>query len=730
MLAGWSKLKKILISSKAFTIFAILVYASFTVIYMGPSIWDCNDTLSGIGDNTGGPIWRMGLEPNQPLLGGTQKQTNYPAGENLYSPVGYAALAQSVIMRGATELVGPVCAYNVFNMAGFLTTAIVMFAFIRYLVKSRWIALLSGYAVAFTPYVQSKIGGHPSYGFASMIIVLVWLTLHIIKNRKYVHGAMLGSCLALCAYFDPYFILFAITVIPPMIIVWLSGIVVKNWGQLRRGFGEAIPTFRVFAFALATFIILVSPLVFVRIKNSAVINSTTGAIRGNIEASAMMCSNLPQDYILPDPWNVHLVKLFGNKYTQNNISIRHWCGPGESRVGISLTILIIVLTGIIIFIWERLNGRKLNMGSKLAYSTGILICSVSLIALTAFLMGLPPKINGLLMPSGILIRITEMWRIYAREYLVLNLSIVILFSIVLAYFKQVIYKKSKVATIILYILLSLFIIGEYQIRPFLTPFTFSYKRDTPKIYLQIRDDPNINAIAEYPLDRTGIESDVVVYYTTMQFIHKKPILNSAAMSNINEDLHIAIKDLSDPQTIPILRKLGIEYITIHGLNTNEVLAKSDQLEIVKEETPPVYGLKILRDAPKNTFVLARIKDGPVVDYAVTLKKGFVVNMNIMKDPLTVEYETINNTILSPIPVGSTERVGGLMRVCFDAKMALPTDMSELNILVESKPVRSYQIGGQWTRVVLDVTAGDSITLNNSKGYNVRLNNLGCRKDEL
>lgn len=721
----WQKLLKRAAGLPFWNIVVVVSYIFFIFFCMGPTIWKCNDTLSGLGDSTGGPVWRAGLDPAQPLLGGYEHVTNYPTGENLYSPVGFVSIEQTLMMSAASKVVGPVCAYNVINMVGYLSTAVVMFAFILYLLKSRWIAWLAGFEVSFTPYAQSKVGGHPSYGYASLLIAVFWLTLHVIKRKKWVHGVGLGAILAVCAYFDPYFILLSGTVLVPVVGVW--GIVaLTNYRKGKKERQAIQGSFKTFLVAFVSLFVLIMPLAIVRIKDRAIINSSTGAVRGNIEAAAMKCSNFPQDYLLPDPYNTYLVKLLGSAYTAKNIESRHWCGNGESRVAISLTLITVTVLGLTALLWERLNSRKLRLGEILHYEPAIVVGSLLAVALAAFLLGLPPRIGRFTMPSGVIIMLTKTWRIFGREYLVLNMAVVILFSIMLRYFYETFKHKSKTILKVIFVILSLAIMLEYQIHDPFIPFTFSYSRDVPQIYRQIKDDPAITAIAEYPLDRSGIEADSIVYYLTMQTVHRKPILNSAAISDVNENLHISIKDLTDPQTFPVLRKLGIKYITVHGLTADQVLAKTDQLRIIREETPPVYGLTMIHAAPTNTFVLAQIVDGPTTDYAVTMQKGFVVNNPIMKSSIDMEYETIPDSELAITPLPNTKLTQPAM-ACFDIKMAGAQDTSEIEISVNGKVQQKILATDTYTKVQVEAQPGDTILIHNLKMHNTRLNNLGCAR---
>ncbi len=710
-------------SKPIFIALVLATYTFFTFVSMAPSIVNCSNTTAGIGDSTGGPVWRASLEPEQSLAGGPENMTNFPYGENLYSPVNYAAVIQTVMIKGADKVVGPVCAFNVMNILGFLTSSLVMFAFIYFLTKNKWISWLAGYAVAFTPYAQSKIGGHPSYGYVSFLILVLWALILVLTRRKYIYGFALSFALALCAYFDPYFILFAITILIPTVLFW-GGYTYKTKRKEKEFKPEFIQTVKVLILSLIALLTLAAPLAYVRIAKSAEINSTTGAIRGDVMASAINCSNLPQDYLLPDPYNSYMTQIFGLGFTSFNINLRHWCGSGESRVAISLSMLITIsAAGVILYRRKNEKSKYEVVVPGAGVSPKLLIGVLLSIIVAAGLLGLPPKLKGIYMPAALVIKATETWRIYAREYMVINMAVVILFALALKYLYLSSKGNAKKYAKFIFIGIALLIFMEYQYHDPFRPFTFSYKRDVPQIYRELKDDPSVKAIAEYPLDRLGIESDVIVYYTTMQTVHMKPILNSAIALNANEKLHNSIKDLSDPQTIPILRSMGITHVTIHGMTIDEVRAKTDQLEIIKSEIPPVFGLTLLRKAPTNEILLAKIKDGPKKPYALVINKGFVVNLGIMKDPLNMEYEALPDPELAFVRVGGNSETK--QAVCLDIKMAAVGDRGTATILINDVPHSTIYLTGDYTRLNIEANENDIIVIDTEPGRNTRLNNLGC-----
>ncbi len=693
---------------------------------MGPVLAHCTDRVQGMGDSTAGPVWRESLRPSQPLLGGYEQSTNYPVGESLYSPVGYASLAETSLMTVLAKISGPVCSYNLSNAIGYLATSIIMFAFVWYITKNRWIALLAGYAVAFTPYIQSKIGGHPSYAHGWLLIAAAWLFLHTVHTRKKRYAALLAGVLAICAYFDPYFILLSGTVLAPLFAVWCMYVGYRAYRQVAYR-AKAIAVLKLFLVTAGVFLVLVSPLAIVRIKDASKIESTVASARGNVFAAALLCSNLPLDYLLPDPFNVHFIDIFGPKFSLKDISMRHWCGIGESRVSISLIMISVVMITLIIVVWEKLNRRRLRLGKLFAYDPVVLIGGICLVGVAALLIGMPPLIGGVRMPSYLILKVTPTWRIFAREYLVVNIATVLLFACCLKFFSAVDFvRRRRWIGVAALVGLFLLVMAEYQVTAPFSPPQFSYSTDIPSVYFEIKQDPNIHAIAEYPIDRIGVEYDSIVYYLTMQTVHGKSLFNSAIPNDRYLSIHTALKDLNDPQTIPALRALGIQYVVIHGLAKEDILAATDQLTIVSDTKPPVYSLKLFRPGDTDDVILAKINDGPKLYDVLTIEKGYTPNLEIIQSALEAASEVTQNAELevTPLPVRTLPVYNAASPVCFGVRMAAGNG-SLLTVSVNGAPQVVSPITATYTEITVMAKRGDHVQLSSSAGGDLQLNNFGC-----
>lgn len=694
---------------------------------MGPGFTDCGNSIYGFGDSTAGPIWHNSLQPKQPLFGGEEMKTNYPYGESLYNPVGFAATIQTVAMNTLSKVTNPVCAYNLYNIFGYLTTGIITYLFVVYLTRSRWIAALAGYAVSFSPYVQSKIGGHPNYAFAGLLVAILWLFVDLIRRRKILTAILLGFALAICAYLDPYFSLLALTVTVPSFLVWLIyTLLMTRAAHRNNATTEPINVKRyvkLFGVVLLTFAILLAPLVVVRIKDSSVINQSVTSSRGNILAAAQQCSNMPTDYLLPDPTNIYLVHIFGTSFINKNIHHRQWCGYAESRVSISLTLLLVIATAGIVMIWRirKSSGKKAKL--PLSYDTRFIVIATGAVAIAALLIGLPPHIDGIIMPSDIILKVTTMWRIFAREYLVVNLSMVILAAIAMAYLtKTNLLRNKKWLKVAMFFVIFAGVLCEYQINPAFHPLTFNYSKDVPSVYKDIKSGSSIKVIAEYPMDRIGVEYDSVVYYMTMQSLHQKSMVNSVLSTDSRETTHAALKDLSDPQTIPALRYLGVDHVVVHGENVADVMSKTKgQLTLVDSSDPAIFGLKMFRDGASNNILLFKINPGVVDNNIVTIESGEVINLPLIQSPVDTQYEILNNAVLQETPLGNAQLHD--THTCFDVRMSADSDSGDLNIYSNNQVIRTLHIAGTYTQVQLSLSSGEQIKLVNDKGYNMRINNL-------
>lgn len=729
ILTTLDQLRNRLSQGKLSTILVLLSYIFFTFFYMGPSITRCTDTLYGFGDNTAGPVWRMWLEPKQAPLGSYENMTDYPKGENLYSPTNYSLSGQSVGIWGLSRVFGPVCGYNIFNAAGFVLSAIVMYGFILELTRRKSIAWLAGFAVSFSPYFQMKVGGHPGYGYQAFLIGAVWAFFNLLKKQRKRDVLIFAAVLASCFYFDPYFSLLVVCMVAPLAIVWLGlslvGYRKKRTKATSRLFND---TFKHVMKSAVLFVLLLLPLVFVTAKNAKQITSSVAASRGNVLFEARACSNLPHEYVTPFVLHPIFERLIGKDYYIHLIDSLHSgfsCGIGEDTVGISILIVMVVSVGLVIFFWEYINKRRLKLG--LGYDTDIVLLGILAILVVGFVMGLPPiKLLGFLpTPTYVLLKITTTWRTLTRLYVVVNFAFITLFSIVLVYFGKY-FKKYRKTLMVVFLLLFGAILVEYQaFKPFTGNkiSTFSYQKDTPTPYTWLSKQSDISVIAEYPIEKSGGESNAMAYYLSMQVIHNKKLFNGAISTSKDEEVKSSLKDISDPQTVQTLASIGVDAVVIHGVDEAEI-RKISGLEII--HTADQERFNMLSFTPlvkKDNVVIVRVKPSQATSMML-LKKGFARNTNIILSAADWSYESLNNSEIAIVGLpGQKTTAKKAEKRCFEVRMASPGDKAGLTVKADGVTTIKQEITSDY--VPLQILAKDKIQLVNNNGHNMQVRNLGC-----
>lgn len=696
-----------------FALFAIVSFVAIASYYMGPSITQCSTTLYGFGDNTAGPIWRNSVSGESPLWGFT-KASNYPAGENLYSPVHLSAVLQYSTYWIFFKAFGAICGMNLVNLLGFVSAAVLMFFCVRWLTKSNWISWFAGFAVAFSPYYQFKVGGHPSFGYQAILIAILWLLMLVTTRVKRRDAVLLALFFAIAVYWDPYFTLLASVLIAAYSLGWLLFILAR---RKKSGIPKSKLINLVLAGALAFVFIL--PLGLVKVTKSAEISSFVSGSRGDVMFDARTCSNLPWDYLLPSDGNYVLNKIVGAQTAGKLTKLHHGCNPAEYTVGISLAVLLIAFIGATVLLWEKLNRRRIfKTGQNLAP----IFAGVSSLLIGAFLIGLPPNIGGLKLPSSILLELTSTWRILSRFYILVNIALVILVAIILHFIaqKKIFSKKTSTALFVL-IVLSVFIQNQ-AFKPFSgSQATFNYAKDLPSVNLFLRDQTAIQSIAGYPLDKMG-ESGAISIFLTAQTINKKNLLNSANPNSDLESVRFSIKDFTDPQTLSVLRGLDIDAVLILGLTPNDI-ANVSGLDVLKYE--------YFKDSlTGGNYIVARILPGPIANEVIVLEKGFPLNGEIMKNPVEIQYESTTGSIVKrkALPNKTAPEFG---KICFDIKPASKLESDSITVLGPNGEVvlANLPISGVFTRVIFTAKLNDNYTIKSTSGHNTRINNLGCSSGE-
>ncbi len=700
---------------------------------MWPVVSSCDTTTYGFGDNTAGPIWRATL-PGQSLYGSYTNVTNYPFGDDLSSPVNGLFLLQIPTIKAFQAVAGPICGYNLLNISSFLVSSLVMFGFILFLTRNKWIALFAGYAATFSPYYQMKVGGHFSYGFQAIFIALIWLFFRLIKYRRKRDSVYLGLAWIFALYLDPYFSLFSAIVLLALGAAWA----IVNYRSLlarkAKSFFASTQGIELKRILLAGLIMIAVsvPLLAMYGSSSSQITGDVAAARGNVIAEAKACSNWPHEYLVPFVLHPLFKSIFGGQSYQSAIdSLKQDfpCGIGEDTVGLSLSLVFVAIIGLMIIFWEKINRRRLGLAKILPINSRIVFLSLILIGLVAIVMALPPvRLKGIIpTPSYELLTFTSTWRTLSRFYMLVNISLVALVSIILAMTWRA-FPKNKNLLLVLFSLLWIGVFVEYQAFPPLkgnTMSTFNYAKDAPAAYTWLRDQSNIKVVAEYPLEQYGKESDAMSYYLTMQAIHKKKLFNSAISHSPQERIKDSLKNLKDPQTMRVLKANGVDAVIVHGIPEADLVGLNGARVI---HTSPQAVFNINSHSPvvkEDNIVILSLDSVSKIDYYLDLDKGFYRNVDIIKSVIDWKYEAANKAeiIIKRPGVHLDDKNNVPVKVCFKAQMSVPTEHTNLLVRTDGITHDLGEIDGTLREYSFDAIT--SVVLLPANGHNIRLTGLGC-----
>jgi hypothetical protein len=206
-------------------------------------------------------------------------------------------------------------------------------------------------------------------------------------------------------------------------------------------------------------------------------------------------------------------------------------------------------------------------------------------------------------------------------------------------------------------------------------------------------------------------------------------LNSAIANGPDESIRSSIKNLSDPQTVPVLHSLGIDAIVIHGVEPSEV-AKNPYLQVVYSGVHGVdAGVPGSSAIAKDMLVVARIvKGAPSTGLSLQYLGNLPRNSSIQPSAIDWQYEIPTNTQIAvrqlPKPAPSSDTKESDM--CFMVKMAAPDDTGELTLKDGRGALSTTSLTDQYVEVRAKVAIDNTITLVSNNGHNMRMTRIGCQ----
>lgn len=567
-----------------------VLYFGIALAVLGPgALTDCSGSIFGDpGDPTGGWIWhqwnldRLGLGP----FAGSTPLSAHPVGADLWQPHFVTWVFLFVPLWLLTQVLGPVCAYNTELLAGMVLSALAMFGLVRWLTRNPVVAVLAGAVFAFSPYQQVKAAAHLPYVHVWIFPLVVWAILALWRAPSRRRAVAAGATVGLAAYIDGYYLLLVPPVAAAMFVVWLLGAVRGAQDELRRR-AAATATAAVVAFAVLT------PLGFTYLTSG---DDVTAVVQRDARELEMFSAR-PWEYVVPSVYHPVWDDVIGDWRREN----LHRSNFAEQTLYLGTP----VLAGALTFVLATLLRRRRAVGegdgngegdadrdaaadgggtgatdgdvpasevaeteATTSEATGaapwavdrrLVAWSLGAVALVGFVLSLPPWITvagrRVPMPSRVIGAVAPLWRVFARFFIPISAAIVILAACGLAVWLA----RSRRPSVVLAALVPLLVFDSLSYAD-LGRWSYDDRRD--KAYEWLADAPAGTVVAEYPLIEDIFHAHHQ-WYQTFQPSHGKPLLNGARWGSEFGRLTAGLTGLADPQTLPALRRLGVDLVLVH-----------------------------------------------------------------------------------------------------------------------------------------------------------------------
>jgi hypothetical protein len=606
-------------------------------LHMGPSLTHCGTVvLSKPGDHTAGLIYNSWVHPKSPKLGVTNL-TNYPFGEDLWQPTSLSSFIPSTGHLVLSRLTNVVCGWNLMVLFGYMSSALIMFGFMRWLTRNDAAAFFSAYAVTFTPYHAFSSWGQLAGLLGAVFILALWQFVALWRKPSWMKAVSLGTIFGVGFYTDGYFILIGLIM---LFAIWVASVsyglfVLRNLARIRK-------QLKCLALTSLTALVMLLPLGWVNLHYAPQIGSYLSTIRGDVVQDAQTYSAQLYMYFMPTKF----FPVAGN-YAQG-FQNRHFNNSGDpGLIFIGFSVIFLASYGCWHFWYDYKKNRQESTSTD---SNLFVVWTTAFIVVFGIWFSLRPRdsIFGIPIynPSAIVTALTPSWRVFGRLYSLVAMGFAVLAGLGLTKLTTKHHTRRYwiIAASLLFLVLEL---RSFPYSSLVT--TFNYQQ-APPVYSWLKNNSQISAVAEYPLDSPPQGAYLGDYYT-FQTISGKPIINTLRPDSPETALRRSIYGINDPQTLPVLRALGINLVNIRPTNPKDMSTDMRPAALNNNELMRIFSYES-SEHPVDSFT---IKPGKRASYALEIPTIQYYQISPTHAGIT-NYLVGNNTLLSIIKLpGAAER---------------------------------------------------------------------------
>jgi len=505
----WSRIRAVTIE----TALVLVGCTVFVGVLMWPVIVHLSSTIIGSegSDSTGSVAWFWTLdhESGFHLLGNTHHTLSgapfgWDEGNGLNIQWSLPYYPAYLVSR----LFGPVVAYNVVTLAGYVLSGATMYLLVRYLHCSRLVAAWAAVAFIIFPWHFAR-AEHASLTHIEVLALLVLTLVAAARNPTWLRFGFVGLATLACWLTSGYFGGMAVITV----VAFAGGAVLVD--RKRRGVLLAGGT--IGAAVLASLLVAIG-------SYASGVNAGAGIER---QADALEAYGLrPIELVVPSPnhlffsldtyWQRH---LHGSNYTEIS-----------NDLGLVTFALAIFWLAVVV---RRRNGNALaTAGLATAFVVGLLFA-------------LPSPLNGFSAPSKLLWNVLSAFRVPSRWDPLLMATLLPLAALGL----QRLRASFGVVVVAAALVLSFVELSTHRVAHFRTV-------PVPPEYAAVEHDTQDGILAEYPLGYSDI-------YRLWQRVHGRPLVNGAPEGSLADQAHLMVLDPKEPGTASALSLLGVTAIVIH-----------------------------------------------------------------------------------------------------------------------------------------------------------------------
>ena len=525
------------------------------VVLFWPLVTGLGSTVVGSGSDASGMMaafWWMTQEGGYHLFGTTHHfLTGAPFGWDEGNGLNLQLLLPYYPAYLLTKVVGPVAAYNLVLLAGYVLSGASMYFLARYLGCARAVAAWAGLVYVVFPWHLARTP-HASLVHLEFLPLLVLTLVAAAQRPTWLRFSFVALVTLACWLTSGYFGVMA------MVAAGAFALAAALGSPLRKG--VLLVAGSVGAALAASFVVAVF---------SVISGFGRGAGLHRVAGDLSIYGIRPLELLLPSPGN----PIFGDRLESFFASRQHGSNPTETRNYLGLLTIALAL-GWLVVAWRRWG----HLGSKLRPATSGLVG----IFVVSLLLALPSPISifghEVWAPSRVLWDVIPAIRVPARWAALAATALIPLAALGLqAARKRVAARPNGVrwawALVAIAMVVSL---AELTISPARPRFETS---PLPAVYAQLdRVRPGI--VAEYPLITSN---DHIIWQT----VYRRPLVNNADFGTPADSARRMVLNPRVPGAAETLALLGVTAIVTHP----DALAYQDfQPEVPNASWGPGYEL--------------------------------------------------------------------------------------------------------------------------------------------